>query len=235
MKKQKLSRIISFFIASVIFITSFSFAFPASATSSPTGVPVTPISNGNISSDDYYRLLYANDYARNSGVLPDFEKTGFVYDDINYKDKYVDALKIVNLGLSALSLVLSDNELANKIISGAKDFILNQKIDQINVNTAKMLNELGSQLEDVYNAISSDIENQTAVLSAKMSDFTVYLANNMESEKCVDAIRSFNEDKFGGKGYGEWKKELYAAYGQLIYYNESGASSTDIKEAYDQL
>lgn len=235
MKKQKTLKILSLFIAAVIFLTSFSFVIPAAAASVPTGIPVTPITGTNISSDDYYRLLYANDYVLNSAILPDFEKTGFIYDEITYKDKYVDALKVVNIGLSALSLVLSKNELAEKIIAGAKDFILNQKIDQINVNTAKMLNELGTQLEDVYNALSSDIDNQTAELSAKMSDFTVYLANIMESEKCIDTIRSFNEEKFGGKGYGEWKKELYAAYGQLLYYNESGASSADIKEAYDQL
>lgn len=239
MKKTYFKRITAAVIAICMILASVAMLAPVvfaasseTAAASSADTAILPIGTGAISAEDYYRLLYFNDVSLKN-IIYDFEKTGFDFTEVTYQDTYLNALKAANIGLSLLSKV--ENPFLSAVANIGKKIILGQKIENINVNNKKMLNQIGEQIEDVYEALSKDIENQTTILSQKMSDFAIYLSNQMESEKCIGTIKSFNESAFGGKGYGAWKKELYAGYSQLVYYNANGASAADMKEAYDQL
>lgn len=231
MKNAKAKRIIIAAVALTLLISSlFVTLIPASAQGGK-GVAMRPIGSGDISTEDYYRLLYSNNCFREN-IIYNYEKPDFDFEHFDLNDKVLSQLGASNIAIKALGAI---PYMPQWVTSTAGAVLQGASLYRINQNTAKMLNELGESLEEVYNSLSKDIENQTQVLSKDISDAALYLSNQMESEKCIAALKDFNDKAFGGKGYGAWKKELLGAYNQLVFYNEEFASDEDMKEAYDRL
>ena len=231
MKNSKAKKtIISAIVLTIILSTLFVVLIPTSA-ASMKGTAIRPIGYGDISTEDYYRLLYSND-SLGETVEYDFEKQDYEFDNFDLNDDILKELGAANIAIKALGAIPF---MPKFIISTAGTILQTKSMYRINQNTSKMMNQLGENLEDVYNSLSKEIDNQTQILSKDISDAALYLSNQMESDKCITALKDFNEKAFNGKGYGAWKKELLSAYNQLVFYNTSLADQSDVKEAYDRL
>ena len=201
--------------------------------------------NEILSNEDYYRLLYLNEIERNNDVIYDFQKSGYSAEGIGYIEDGLDLSKGLNLSYLALSLVASrltnaDNfnvfSKASAIISVIKAINQAVSIYEVNTNTAIMFNQLAAELEDVYLALSNDIENQTNILIDELTIKTNYLADTMKKLDYANTLREFNSTGFGiDGGYYNWKQNLLQRYDSLIYYKNSEATAAEIKEAYDYL
>ena len=101
-------RLFAAFLAIVMFALTMpviSFAEENNATESGVGTPVQPITMGSIPSEEYYRLLYANNVVSSNSTIYDFEKNGFNFEEVSYNDTLTKSLYYANLGLKVLSFV----------------------------------------------------------------------------------------------------------------------------------
>lgn len=117
-----------------------------------------------------------------------------------------------------------------------------QSIYSVNQNTADMLNELSENLEGVYDALSTDIETSTKVLSEQLLSQTGYIVDTLKRENYAKSISEFFSSDFGTDVYGQkvgyysWKKSLFNDYSRLVYFtNAESADEKDLRQVYDDL
>ena len=82
-------RVFAAFLAVVILALTtpiISFAEESAKAERTVGNLIQPIALGSIPSEDYYRLLYANNIASGNSTIYDFEKTGFDFEEVSYND-----------------------------------------------------------------------------------------------------------------------------------------------------
>jgi len=194
-----------------------------------------------LSNEEYYRLLYANDFEAFNKTQYAFKKSGYEGGEIEFNQNSIQLCKWAGIVSTALSFVTKNPAVSSllKIVSyGLKA----QSIYSVNQNTADMLNELSENLEGVYDALSTDIETSTKVLSEQLLSQTGYIVDTLKRENYAKSISEFFSSDFGTDVYGQkvgyysWKKSLFNDYSRLVYFtNAESADEKDLRQVYDDL
>ena len=224
--KKFYQRCIAFVMACMILISVVPYL---SVSAAVTERCVKPIQTGTLSTEEYCRLLYANDTALTYSFAYEYQSSGFEFKNVEYDDSFMRALNYATIGLRILSSITGKKIPFTNGPTGYK------VIYEVNNNTERMINQLGDHLEDMYQAITTDIDQQTDILISQMDQYTSYLADKIDNAEYLRIIREFNKTGFDGQGYYSWREDLFEAYDQVMQYHNYGAPEEDLKEAMDEL
>lgn len=204
--------------------------------------PIQPIALGSIPSEDYYRLLYANDVALYNDVVYKFEETGFDFEKVSYNDTLTKSFYYANLGLKVLSFAPYIGGFAKALAGFTNGPSGHGVIYKVSNNTKDMVNQLGGQLESLYASIAADLDKQTEIMIGKMNEQASYITDTIKNSNYEKTIKDFHQEKFdvnNKKGYYNWKKELYTLYDQLLSAQEEpvdpNSKNDPVKVAFDRL
>ena len=227
------------FFAMLLAVLMFTAALPMPETHvhalSSGGVASIPV--GALSPENYYRLLYANNMLEFDDLLFDYETVDFEFKELTDNERLVSLYKDATMALNISGLVLGFmpkvGPLLKEACKAGVSWIQRETTFKTFAEIPKRLNELGTQMDDLYDALVNNLDNQTREILNGLEA----LENKVDIEKYVDALIAFNKndfDSFGG--YYQWKEKLFSAYDEvLLYQNSSSVTDEDMKEAFDAL
>ena len=225
------------FLAMLLAVLMFTALFPVPQAYALTSTGVTSIPIGSLSPEDYYRLLYANNVFEFDGLTFDYEKTDFEFKELTNNERLIGLYKDASMALNISGLVLGFIPKIGPLLKEACKAGVSSIQKELAFNTfaeiPKRLNELGTQMNDLYDALVSSLDSQTR----KILNGLETLENKVDIEKYVNTLIAFNKtdfDSFGG--YYQWKEQLFTAYEEvLLYQNSESVADMDMKESFDAL
>jgi len=233
MKNRKITRLFAMFLAALMFAA----ALPTTELCALSSDGVTSIPAGALSPEEYYRLLYANNVLEFDDLLFDYEKADFEFKELTDNEKlvglYKDATMALNIAGLVTGLIPKLGPLLKETFKAGVSWIQRETAFHTFSEIPKRLNELGTQMDDLYDALVSNLDNQTREILNGLES----LENKVDIEKYVDALIAFNKNDFASfGGYYQWKEKLFTAYDEvLLYQNSASVADEDMKEAFDAL